>query len=541
MFNCKTSFSTLVLFCVLTALPLYAGRRPDIPNSRNGLGSLSACPDTNATPFFVTLDGTQSPPAGCNKTNGDPDKPNPPALYPNRVVSLGGTGFTVTITPALWEQGNANPDASTKQTVFSVQFDGEAGMTLQSLMIGSKLVGAAYVQCDPNSPGRGIPFCINKTMQTENGDLNVLEPAAIDQADTTMTRWDFNQFQAGDDPLALVVTGFPSEFSTIDRFPNSNVMAASAFASSHFLAIVTDASNNILTAGGLALKTAALAKNDLFSNAINITKLPFTSFIDTSAANPQEILTGGAAGGESNPQGDPIPSDPPLANAGAPCSASWPAGTNRVFRSVWYKFTPATSGNYEIKALGSRYDTGVYVFTGSPFAPTTVACNDDAPVSGGVEYSLVDFAATAGTTYFFMVSEVPPPFGTDSDGPVAVPLATDATLKFGFHVGSGIVLSPNTNLNFPSQPQKTTSQPLTITATNTSFSSVTISGISIIGSGARDFAQTSNCVTTLAAGAHCTITITFTPLAQRQFTANLLVHVSGGLSPTQISLNGFGR
>src|SRR5437588_147579 len=134
----------LIAFALLT-LPLYATRVKDGGSSSNGAGQVSLCPDSQAFPFFAQLDGTQSPPSGCIGEN-DPNQPNPPSIYPNRVVVLSGNGFTVTITPALWQNGGS-PGFS-KRTVFQVAFSGQTGMTLQSLVIGSQLNNPSYLVCD---------------------------------------------------------------------------------------------------------------------------------------------------------------------------------------------------------------------------------------------------------------------------------------------------------------------------------------------------------------------------------------------------------
>ncbi len=544
MFTLKIVGRASVLFCLFAALPLYAVRRPDVPSSGNGIGPYSSCPNSMATPFFATLDGTWYPPAGCIPTS-DPNKPNPPSPYPNLKFVLSGTGFTVTVTPALWERGDGQiPVGLSKATVFMVEFSGAAGMTLQSLVIGAQLNNAAYTLCDPNFPD-AMPFCISDSsflLYDDGNPIAALEPAAIDLADATTTRWDFTQFVPGS-TLFLVVGGFPSQFSTIDKYPNSNALTVASFASANFLATVKDGSTT-LTAGGLTLQKAAKAKNDLIANQITITDVPFTSFINTSATKPTEILSGTDAGDQQASQGDPAPEDPAIANAGTPCDRTWSAGASRVFRSVWYKFTPSTSNNYAISTANSRYDTGIYVFTGTKSSPTPVACNDDASTSAyfSLDSSFVNFAATAGTTYHIMVSEAPPPVGTDVTGtiPLAAPLAVNATLQFSVTVGSGIMLAPNTVLNFPVQAVGTTSSPLTITATNNTSATVDISGVTIIKSGAKDFSKTNNCGASLGPGLQCTITVTFTPLAEGPHTASLSLNVTGGASPTPITLNGYG-
>jgi len=209
---------------------------------------------------------------------------------------------------------------------------------------------------------------------------------------------------------------------------------------------------------------------------------------------------------------------------------------------VWYKFAPAASNNYQVSTQGSRYDTGVYVFTGSPSSPTTIACNDDPPTTTiNTQGAIVNFSASAGKTYFIMVSEVPPLVGVDgSDNPLAAPLATDATLKLSLSVGTSIVLVPNTVLNFPSETVGVTSQPIVITATNNTSESASVSKVSISGGNAKDFNSTNTCGTTIGPGAHCTISVTFTPLSTGTRSSFVQLILSGAPSPTPLILNGFG-
>lgn len=68
-------------------------------------------------------------------------------------------------------------------------------------------------------------------------------------------------------------------------------------------------------------------------------------------------------------------------------------------QSVWYAFTPLTNMQLEANTFGSGYDTSLSVYTGPRGALNQIACNDDA---GNTPQSRVRFAATAGTTYYFM-------------------------------------------------------------------------------------------------------------------------------------------
>ena len=70
--------------------------------------------------------------------------------------------------------------------------------------------------------------------------------------------------------------------------------------------------------------------------------------------------------------------------------------------SVWYKYTPTVRTTLNLDTFGSDYDTLLGVLTGTPGNFTEVACNDDA---SGSEQSAVSVVATAGQTYYIVVSE----------------------------------------------------------------------------------------------------------------------------------------
>jgi hypothetical protein len=105
--------------------------------------------------------------------------------------------------------------------------------------------------------------------------------------------------------------------------------------------------------------------------------------------------------------------------------------------------------------------------------------------------------------------------------------------------GTYIQLTP-TSLNFGNQPVGTRSLAKTITLTNKGNSTVTITGISITGTDARDFAETNTCGKSVASGASCFIKVTFKPLVKGKRTADVSVYDNGGGSPQQAMLNGTG-
>jgi hypothetical protein len=71
-------------------------------------------------------------------------------------------------------------------------------------------------------------------------------------------------------------------------------------------------------------------------------------------------------------------------------------------RSVWYEYTPDSSGRLEANTFGSNYDTVLIVGTPDGIGGIDVlACNDQA---GGTDQSRVRWDAEAGTTYLFQIS-----------------------------------------------------------------------------------------------------------------------------------------
>jgi hypothetical protein len=114
--------------------------------------------------------------------------------------------------------------------------------------------------------------------------------------------------------------------------------------------------------------------NDDFNNAAAITAIPFTTTEDTTTAT--------------------VAADDPFC-----------AGRSAT---VWFSFTPFANMRIEANTFGSNYDTTLSVWAGNRGSLNLAACNDD---SGGLQ-SRVFFNATAGVTYFFMVSA----FGSEPGG-----------------------------------------------------------------------------------------------------------------------------
>jgi hypothetical protein len=88
-------------------------------------------------------------------------------------------------------------------------------------------------------------------------------------------------------------------------------------------------------------------------------------------------------------------------------------------------------------------------------------------------------------------------------------------------------------LTFGSQALNTTSAAQAVTVSNTGTASATGVGVSTSG----DFSQTNNCASTIAAGASCTVNVSFKPTASGTRTGSVSI---AGSAPVTVSLTGTG-
>ena len=103
-----------------------------------------------------------------------------------------------------------------------------------------------------------------------------------------------------------------------------------------------------------------------------------------------------------------------------------------------------------------------------------------------------------------------------------------------------VSLSP-TSLAFGSQAVGTTSTAHTVTLSNTGNAALSSTSLALTGTNASDFAQTNTCGSSVAAGAHCTISVTFKPSASGSRTASVSITGNACGSPQRVSLSGTGK
>lgn len=105
----------------------------------------------------------------------------------------------------------------------------------------------------------------------------------------------------------------------------------------------------------------------------------------------------------------------------------------------------------------------------------------------------------------------------------------------GFPGGPAVALSP-TSLTFLTTVLKSSSAPQNVTLTNVGTQTLAITSITASG----DFSQINTCNSSVAAGANCTISVTFTPTKIKTRTGTLSIADNALGSPQTVSLSGVG-
>ncbi len=220
--------------------------------------------------------------------------------------------------------------------------------------------------------------------------------------------------------------------------------------------------------------------------------------------------------------------------AGTPFCGPWPA-------PVFPPYPPTS-----VTTTPSALNFGPAV-TGTASAPQTVTVSN--PTGSAAAVSSIaatgDFAQTntcgssvaAGGSCAVSVTFRPTATGART-GSLTVNAGgvTNTTALSGTGTAPGPVLTANPGgLSFAGTVvgRSTTAQKVTVT--NSGTSSATVSGVTVTG----DYGQTNTC-STVAAGASCTVSVTFRPTAAGTRTGTLTVKSNANNSPTTVALTGSG-
>lgn len=241
------------------------------------------------------------------------------------------------------------------------------------------------------------------------------------------------------------------------------------------------------------------------------------------------------------------------------------SGAASLVYSTFLGGSGADSGNgVAVDSGGNTYITGVTTSTNFPTASPTQAAN-----GGGTSDGFVAKLSSNGSALIFSTylggsgQDASNGIAVDSSGNIYVTgftasnnfptsnaynAALTGTLQNAFVSTFGSTTLPvgtasPTSLTFPSEVLGVAAPTQTVTFTNQGDNILTVSGIATSG----DFTQTNSCIPTgsatgsLAAGANCTITVTFTPVAIGARTGTLTISDNSSSGGTQtVALTGTG-
>jgi FtsP/CotA-like multicopper oxidase with cupredoxin domain len=122
----------------------------------------------------------------------------------------------------------------------------------------------------------------------------------------------------------------------------------------------------------------------------------------------------------------------------------------------------------------------------------------------------------------------------------AAPVASQSVTLSGAVIVPTFTLAPGT-LAFGNITRNTNSAPQAITVTNTSSVALTFTTIRTAGGSANQYTQNNNCGTSLAAGAFCTVNVTFAPTSRGLKNATLQVNVATPATSASVTLTGTGQ
>jgi hypothetical protein len=165
---------------------------------------------------------------------------------------------------------------------------------------------------------------------------------------------------------------------------------------------------------------------------------------------------------------------------------------------------------------------------------------DSISISAGGDFHETDNCGTslpANSTCTITVTFTPTMVGTQNSSLTVNDSAGTQTANLSGTGVPAVALTPAT-VNFGNQAYGVTSAPQAVTLTNNQTSALSVSGVTISGANAADFAQSNNCGTSVGPNSICTINVTVRPSAYATRTATLSVADSVGTQSTSLTAVG---
>jgi hypothetical protein len=216
-------------------------------------------------------------------------------------------------------------------------------------------------------------------------------------------------------------------------------------------------------------------------------------------------------------------------NLGANNETGEPVAGGGGSNSVWWRWTPSSSGSATIDTIGSDFDTYLSVYTGTSLSALTLVAQDDD--SGGSLMSRVTFSAVSSQTYFVAVT------GFNSGS---------GNIRLNWQVSGSDSSGPILSITSHSNEQTVSASSITVSGTatdsgrgDTGISSVTVNGSrangdTATGSGTANWSRSLS----LVEGSN-TITVVAkdNSSAQNSTTQTLTIFYSASTSSFRYSIN----
>jgi hypothetical protein len=275
---------------------------------------------------------------------------------------------------------DSGPSGTTTATDATFAFSSsEPGSTFQC-----RLDGASFALCGSPKSYSGL------AAGTHTFDVRAIDVAGNTDPTPASRSWTISTVTAP--PPDTTITSSPpsSTTSTSASFAFTSTVSPATFQcqldGSAFAACASPTSYTGLAAGSHTFNVRAVDSTG------NVDPTPATwTWTITSSSGPANDMFANAqavSGASGTATGSSVGA---TKEAGEPNHAGNAGG-----HSLWYRFTPATSGSVTIDTFGSNFDTLLAAYTGSSVsALTAVAANDD---TSGTQ-SQISFAAVGGTTY----------------------------------------------------------------------------------------------------------------------------------------------
>jgi hypothetical protein len=529
-----------------------------VPGAFYGIAVADLNGDGN--PDVVVGDSTGAPPRNVNVLLGKGDGTfAPPVKY-----STGGSGEGQIVTADFNGDGKLDiaivNDSDNTISLLLGNGDGtfQAGKVVTPALASDGALGY-LVAADFNGDGKmdlAIPDfcglnCGTLSILLGNGDGTFKAPTVLNTVSgaTGITAADFNK----DGKLDLAVAG---QLGSIDIFlgngngtfntpivlsavtcPSSTTCPGGGF-QSHLL-VVAAADFNLdgnldLVVGGLIQDQGS--PGNFFSD-VNLGAQLFLGNGDGTFAGPQDYLVGAQT--TSLVVGD-------FNGDGAPDVAAGDQGEN--FVSILLNQTPPPisvlpkSLTFANQLVGTSSATQAITITnnGAAATTTTIAASGDFSETNTCPVSPATLAVAANCAVD--VAFKPTAIGV-RNGAITVTHklagSPQSVALSGTGVAPSVTLGGN-SISFGNQNVGTTSGVQMVNLSNTGTATLTIASISIAGANAGDFAQTNTCGGSVAAGANCSISVTFKPTAAGTRSASVKITDNAAGSPQNVALTGTG-